>query len=457
MIGLDCAEPTLVFEQWRSELPTLNRLLTHGAFGRLRSSDPPITVPAWASMLSGLDPGQLGFYGFRNRRDYSYEGMAIASGASVKADRVWDVAGKAGKRSVVVGVPQTYPVKPMEGWLVSCFLTPPGAEKFTWPPELKDEIGQVLDGAPYEVDVHNFRTDNKAQLLADLYRMTDKRFKVLHHLLQKPWDFGMVVEMGTDRIHHGFWAFMDPRHRNYVPGNPFENAIRDYYRHVDRLIGELLAQVGDDTLVMVVSDHGAKPMMGAFCINEWLIEQGLLVLKEYPEAQVPLEKCEVDWSRTKVWGSGGYYARMHFNVKGREPQGIIPRAEYNAFVDEMIQRLHATTDQHGRLLGTTAVAPARIYRQTVNIPPDLMVYFGDLSWRALGSVGGGKVHTFENDTGPDDANHDWHGIFIINDPRRDLGGRRLDGLQLQQVAPTILTALGVPVPPTMTAPVIAWD
>ena len=123
----------------------------------------------------------------------------------------------------------------------------------------------------------------------------------------------------------------------------------------------------------------------------------------------------------------------------------------------MIQRLHATTDQHGRLLGTTAVAPARIYRQTVNIPPDLMVYFGDLSWRALGSVGGGKVHTFENDTGPDDANHDWHGIFIIDDPRRDLGGRRLDGLQLQQVAPTILTALGVPVPPTMTAPVIAWD
>ena len=221
MIGLDCAEPTLVFEQWRSELPTLNRLLTHGAFGRLRSSDPPITVPAWASMLSGLDPGQLGFYGFRNRRDYSYEGMTIASGSSVKADRVWDVAGKAGKRSVVVGVPQTYPVKPMEGWLVSCFLTPPGAEKFTWPPELKDEIGQVLDGAPYEVDVHNFRTDNKAQLLADLYRMTDKRFKVLHHLLHKPWDFGMVVEMGTDRIHHGFWAFMDPRHRNYVPGNPF--------------------------------------------------------------------------------------------------------------------------------------------------------------------------------------------------------------------------------------------
>ena len=457
VIGLDCAEPTLIFEQWRADLPTLDRLLTRGAFGRLRSSDPPITVPAWASMLSGQDPGQLGFYGFRNRRDYSYEGMTIASSASVKAERVWDVAGRHGKRSVVIGVPQTYPVKPLAGWLVSCFLTPPGADKFTWPPELKDEISQVLDGAAYEVDVRNFRTDNKAQLLTDLYRMTDKRFKLLNHLMQKPWDFCMMVEMGTDRIHHGFWAFMDPRHRHYTPGNPFEGAIKDYYRHVDRRIGEALAQVDDDTLVMVVSDHGAKPMMGAFCINEWLIEQGLLALKEYPAAQIPLEKCEVDWSRTKVWGSGGYYARVHFNVEGREPQGIIPKAQYNAFVDEMIQRLQATTDHTGRPLGTKAVAPARIYRQVTNIAPDLMVYFGDLAWRALGSVGGGKVHTFENDTGPDDANHDWHGIFIVYDPRQDLGGRELKTLQLQQVAPTIVQALGIPAPATMAAPAIAWD
>ena len=123
----------------------------------------------------------------------------------------------------------------------------------------------------------------------------------------------------------------------------------------------------------------------------------------------------------------------------------------------MIQRLEATTDHTGRPLGTKAVAPARIYRQVNNIAPDLMVYFGDLAWRALGSVGGGKVHTFENDTGPDDANHDWHGIFIVYDPRQDLGGRELKTLQLQQVAPTIVQALGIPAPATMAAPAIAWD
>lgn len=457
VIGLDCAEPTLLFEQWRADLPTFDRLLTRGAFGRLRSSDPPLTVPAWASMFSGLDPGQLGFYDFRNRRDRSYEAMTIASGASVMADRVWDVAGRCGKQSLVVGVPQTYPVKPLAGWLVSCFLTPPGAAQFTWPPALRDEVRQTLDGADYETDVYNFRTENKAQLLADLYRMTDQHFKVFRHLLRKPWDLAMLVEIGVDRIQHAFWGFMDVRHRRFTPGNPFQDAIKDYYRYLDRQLGELLAGIEDDTLLMIVSDHGARPSHGAFCINEWLIQQGLLVLKEYPQTPMPLEKCEVDWSRTQAWGSGGYCARLNFNVRGREPQGVIAAAQIGDFTDAMIARLAAATIPDGRPLGTKAVAPARIYRETRNIPPDLLVYLGDLAWRSSGVVGSRQMVSFDDETGADDANHDWHGIFIVHDPRRDLGGRVLATMQLQQIAPTILTSLGIAPPPAMTAPIIRWD
>jgi predicted AlkP superfamily phosphohydrolase/phosphomutase len=71
VIGLDCAAPQLAFEQWREELPTLRRLMASGAYGRLESTHPPITVPAWAAMMSSRDPGELGIYGFRNRKDYS--------------------------------------------------------------------------------------------------------------------------------------------------------------------------------------------------------------------------------------------------------------------------------------------------------------------------------------------------------------------------------------------------
>src|SRR5215813_1319841 len=88
VIGLDCVPPRLVFDLWRDELPNLRGLMDHGLYGALRSCDPPITVPAWSSMLSGKDPGQLGCYGFRDRRRYSYGDYALASSASIKHDRI---------------------------------------------------------------------------------------------------------------------------------------------------------------------------------------------------------------------------------------------------------------------------------------------------------------------------------------------------------------------------------
>ena len=98
VIGLDCAEPTLVFDTLRDELPTLRQLTQEGWSSRMRSTHPPITVPAWSSMLTSLSPGELGFYGFRNRADYSYDQLTIASSKAVTAPRVWDIASQAGKR-----------------------------------------------------------------------------------------------------------------------------------------------------------------------------------------------------------------------------------------------------------------------------------------------------------------------------------------------------------------------
>src|SRR5262245_7791412 len=111
VVGLDCCEPSLMFEKWRGGLPTFRRLIEHGAYGRMSSAIPCITVPAWSCMLSSKDPGVLGIYGFRNRADYSYDNQIIANGTAVKEKRVWEYIGEAGKQSIVVGVPQTYPIR----------------------------------------------------------------------------------------------------------------------------------------------------------------------------------------------------------------------------------------------------------------------------------------------------------------------------------------------------------
>jgi predicted AlkP superfamily phosphohydrolase/phosphomutase len=83
----------------------------------------------------------------------------------------------------------------------------------------------------------------------------------------------MTVDMGIDRIQHAFWKFMDPRHPKHPPGNPYEQAIHDYYVHVDARLAELLELVPDETLVLVVSDHGAQAMLGGICVNEWLLQE----------------------------------------------------------------------------------------------------------------------------------------------------------------------------------------
>ncbi|MFO8013704.1 MAG: alkaline phosphatase family protein [Phycisphaerae bacterium] len=444
VIGWDCATPQLVFGPHLAAMPNLKGLIDRGVYARMRSSDPPITVPAWTSMMTGVDAGRLGFYGFRNRKDYTYEGLAFATSLAIKRDRVWERLGKEGLRSIVLGVPQTYPPKPFNGDLVTSFLTPSTDSQYTHPPELKEEIGRLLGDETYMLDVEGFRTDDKQYILDQCYRMADQRVRVAEHLLaHHPWDFFMMVEMGPDRIYHGLWSYTDPTHHRYEPGNPYESAVRDYHAYLDKCLGRVLKAVGDDTVVFIVSDHGAKGMAGGICINDWLIENGWLTLEEMPSEPTPLRKCRVDWPRTRAWGEGGYYARIFMNVEGREPQGTVPAADYESVRDELAAALAAIPDHEGNPIGTKVLKPQDLYAEINGIAPDLIVYWGDLDWRSVGQVGMGTIHTFENDTGPDDANHDYHGIFVMADPARPGGGRDIGPVHLMDVAPTILDLYGL--------------
>jgi len=455
IIGLDCAEPSLVFSAYRDELPNLQSLISNGAWGEIESTTPPITVPAWTCALTSKDPGQLGIYGFRNRADHSYEKMTIANARSVHEPAVWDYLGRTGKQSWLVSVPPSFPPMQVNGGVIGCFLSPSTQSKYTYPESLREEIARVAPN--YMVDVPNFRTDDKQWLLGKIYEMTEDHFKVIRHLLkEKPWDLLMAVEIGVDRLHHGFWKYHDAAHPKHEPGNPFVNSIHDYYVWLDKQIGALLELIDDDTSVMVFSDHGAQKMDGGVVINEWLTNEGYLVLEEEPNGIVPLEKVKVNWWKTRAWGSGGYYGRIFLNVAGREPQGAIPQGDYEKMRDELIARISAIPDDKGKPMATRVHKPQQIYRATKNIPPDLIVIFGDLYWRAVGSLGLNALHTFENDTGPDDANHAQMGMFIYCDPRRNLGGRELKGLQLYDIAPTVLTEFGLPVPGDMIGAAIRF-
>ncbi|MDH3215934.1 MAG: alkaline phosphatase family protein [Candidatus Krumholzibacteria bacterium] len=448
VIGLDCVTPQLLYGDWLEEMPHIRRLMSGGYSGNLISTIPPITVPAWMSMMTSHDPGMLGCYGFRNRKSYEYEDLYITNSNHIEAKTVWNHLSRHRLRSILLGVPLTYPPKPLNGILVSSFLAPGKDVDFTYPPEYKATLEEVV-GGDYIIDVKNFRTTHKERLRDQIYAMTERRFKAYRHMLTtEDWDFAMMVEMGPDRIHHGFWRYGDSEHRLYEQGNPYQDVIHDYYLYLDQEIGRTLETLPDDVSVIVVSDHGAKGMKGGICINEFLIKNDFLKLKSYPKEPTRLRPHMIDWPKTKVWGEGGYYARMFMNVEDREPQGTIPSREYDSFRRDLKQMIQSIPDSHGEPIGTKVFLPEEVYRKCKNIPPDLIVYLGDLDWRSAGTVGHRKIHIFENDTGPDDANHAQEGIFIWhNHPKLGTGGD--NKVSIYDVAPSILDFYSIPIPDEM--------
>ena len=155
----------------------------------------------------------------------------------------------------------------------------------------------------------------------------------------------------------------------------------------------------------------------------------------------------VDWEQTRAWGEGGYYCRLNLNVAGREPQGTVAPEEFDVLREELQQKLEALGDDQGRPIGTVTYRPEDLYREQNGIPPDLLVYFGDLGWRSIGQVGTGSVHVFENDTGPDDANHAPDGVYIVSG--NGVGAGEGEQRPIFDIGPTLLALLGEPVPAEM--------
>ena len=446
VIGLDGAAPEILLEDDR--LANIRCLMEAGTYGRLESIVPPITVPAWLCMSTSRDPGSLGVYGFRNRADRSYDRQAMVDSRTSGDLTIWDQVAREGKRSILVGVPPGYPARKVNGVAVGCFLTPdPARNVYTHPPGLRETIARLV--GDYAVDVTGFKGGDRRKMLADADSMTRKQFTVFRHLLRdEDWDYAHFVSIGLDRLQHGFWSHHDPLHVRHPADSPFKDVIRDHYRILDDEIGRVLELVDDETIVVVLSDHGARRLDGGFCVNQWLVEQGMLALKSYPERVTPFGKLDVDWDRTVAWSEGGYYARVYLNVEGREPRGSVAKADFERVRDDLKARLEATTDAEGRPMGTLVFKPEEVYREVRGIAPDLIVHFGGLAWRSVGGVGYPSLHVQEDETGPDDCNHSQHGAFVLAAPGLEPMGE-VEGAHLLDIAPTLLELGGYDIPSSM--------
>jgi len=397
-------------------------------------------------MMTGKDPGELGIYGFHAFSARRPDRGAIATASRLKEPRLWDLAGRMGRRVVSLGVPQTYPPSQVNGWLVSGPLTPTGATCYTYPQELGAELANAV--GPYQPDVTEYRTEDRAALLQRIMDHVDNRFDAADYLAShKDWDLFVMVDMSLDRLHHGFWRFADPNHPRFDPMSPFSSAVRQVYEQVDRRVGQLVGLMPDDTAVLVVSDHGAQPLVGVVAINQWLVAHGYLSVHNPPSTPTPLAEVTVDWEKTQCWATGGYCARLFLNLIERDG-GALPDGDRDVFLQRLEHELNTIEDGQGRSIGATCIRPEKVYRNVRGNAPDLLIYFGDLAWRAAGTVGWSPVTLAGNDSGPDDANHHHDGVIIMRTGEQ-CSSDELVRASIYDIAPTVLDLLGMEIPDSM--------
>jgi len=464
VIGIDAADFAFL-DPWMAagHLPTLARLRKEGASGILRSTNPPVSSPAWATFMTGLNPGAHGLFDFV-MEDPATQKPVIARSDYIKGARMWEVAAKAGLRCAVVNVPITWPVRPFDGLLVTGMLTPPG-RPYTHPPELEAEIEAVVPGYPTDID-HREKEDR------DGFRrhcddVAVKNAKVMEHLLLKePWDLFVGVFTTADRAKHFFWEER-------------ESVVLDHYRLLDRLIAKLLKVLGNDGTVMVISDHGFQSQGIQFYMNRWLREEGLLKVRRHEEHRPETSDrdmnqftdqliqpvrvkagflsrllgnryddgyLEVDQARSEAYLYSVWTCGVKINVKGRDPLGIVePGDAYEALRDRIIRGL-------GELRAPGAEKPffdwvgrrEEIYHGArLHWAPDVATYSRGYTVSASRtSLNKGRIF---RESKHHLGTHSENGIFIAHGAGVKAGAA-LEPTDLQDVMPTVLWALGLPVP-----------
>ncbi len=475
-------------------MPHLAALRREGAWGTLLSTMPPFTVPAWTSFLTGKQPGKHGVLSFFRRERTAYHCQEVGHFVNARAipgETLGDILGAEGVRVGLVNIPMTYPPRPLPGYCITGMLTPPGAKDFTYPPSLRERLGE------YQVDLEGMRREDRFapeapadrhRFIAQVAEMTRQRGEICLRLLREdPVDLFAVVFTGTDRLAHEFW----PQLAAGCPlDDPFGPSLRAYFGELDAYIGRLVA-AAPEAYVLILSDHGFGPAPEQrFLVNRWLEEQGWLrrrgqragglrgqagrLLARAPALRQTLRRLlpagwqeqarqavheevvnEVDWAHTWAYFTPlyGYVGGISLNRRGVKPQGIVEENAVPTLTEEILAALQQVVDpQTYRPIVRQVFHREDLYRgpYVENLPEVVFVldpaYNAHYTLRSRAVIEG-VPHRRRH------GEHRREGILFLHGPSVRPGPLPRPA-EIVDVLPTMLYLLGLPLPDDLDGRVV---
>lgn len=498
VIGLDGATLDLI-KPWAAEgkLPTFKKLMDEGIHGVLRSTIPNVTIPAWPSFATGVNPGKHGLFDFFRQAEGTYDPKVEQEPSrAIKVPTLWQILSDHGKPIGVVNVPATFPPTKVNGYMVTGLLTPSG-HKFIYPPEFETELVEKI-GSYHVLSPPNIWKASPQMLLSDLKEALQERLKVTLHLIDKSIDFLMVVDNGTDRAGHEFWWCVDHTSPIFTSAKLTRcgNLLLQYYQEVDRALETIMGKARRRDTVIIMSDHGMGPVRKFISLNTFLLQQGVIQIKKNILSKLryilfnngwnlnSLDRLlralriqqhigrafsdqtksslserlffssrDIDWLRTKAYAleaPGG----IRINLKGREAQGIVgPGKEYQRVIEDLVEKLRSATDPlSGDKFVREVFRREEIYHGPyVDKAPDIVAIPNDSYefFRAYRFPFSGVLQTTSGHSGA----HRPNGVVMaVGEGIKK--GVEITGANIVDIAPTILHIMNVPVPTIMDGRVL---
>jgi predicted AlkP superfamily phosphohydrolase/phosphomutase len=342
------------------ELPALRGLLDRGRRGVSRSCLPSHSWAAWPTFLTGRDPGGHGVFDILEYRPGATRRLPVSS-ASIRAATWPERLSEAGKATLLVNVPLTYPPPQIRGVVIAGGVIPPRTP-YSHPPDVGPRLDWPINGGSWTTFRHR-----PAELVDDLEELTRKRAAAMRTLMdEEPWDVACLVFVSPDRAQHCLLEYVHPGHPAYAQAaaSPVAERVRGLYRLLDRELAAILERADEDDLVILMSDHGHQPCTRALSMNKVLERLGFLgfgrgsalinllswgrvrsvarVLYDRLglHGRVAVPTVPIDWAHTTAYTSVVSTGEgVSVNLVGREPHGTVQPGDYERVRDELARAL----------------------------------------------------------------------------------------------------------------------